>query len=415
MTRHTDVAIIGAGQAGLAMSRCLTLAGVNHLVLERGRIGERWRSERWPSLRLLTPNWMTRLPGLSAHFADPDGFMAASQFRELLERYASQHKAPVLSECEVVAVRRSDGGFQVASSAGEIRARAVVIATGACDRPNLPAWADALSPRVAQVTTDRYAGPRGVAPGGVLVVGASATGVQLAREIHASGRPVTLAVGRHVRTPRRYRGRDIYAWMDACGFLTDPRGDLPPARLRGQPSFQLIGDSQGRSLGLDRLAADGVRIVGRAQGGSDETVFLADDLRDQCAAAEARQRKVLRRIDEYIGRSGTVVPEEPEAWTAAPALPAAPTAIDLREARIATVVWATGYRRAYPWLHVPVLDEDGEIRNDGGETPAPGLYVLGLPFMRHRASALIDGVGRDAACLSQAIVRHLAGRMPAAA
>lgn len=415
MTRHTEVAIIGGGQAGLAMSRRLALAGVDHLILERGRIGERWRSERWPSLRLLTPNWMTRLPDLAARFPDPDGFMPASAFTGLLEGYAAQHRAPILTEREVIAVRLAPRGFEIATTAGALMARAVVVATGACDRPNVPAWARALSPRITQITTDRYAGPDALDPGGVLVVGASATGVQLAREIHASGRSVTLAVGRHVRTPRRYRGRDIYAWMDASGFLTDPRGDLPAARLRSQPSFQLVGDAQGRSLGLHELAAEGVRIVGRAQGAAGETVFLADDLPDQCAAAEARRRKVLRRIDDFIVQSRLATAEEPEAWAAPPELPAAATAIRLGSSGIRTVLWATGYRRSYPWLHIPVLDEAGEIRNEGGLTPVPGLYVLGLPFMRHRASALIDGVGRDAVQLSHAIVRDLAGRLPAAA
>lgn len=415
MPKHTDVAIIGAGQAGLAMSRSLHEAGIDHLVLERGRIGERWRSQRWPSLRLLTPNWMTRLPHMEAVVDDPDGFMPASGFTGLLERYAAESSAPVLEGCDVYGLRFTGGGFEIVTSTGGVRAASVVIASGACDRAKVPAWGRSLSSDILQVTTDRYTGPQELTSGGVLVVGASATGAQLAREIQASGRPVTLAVGRHVRTPRRYRGRDIYAWMDASGFLDDAPGDVPASRLQSQPSFQLVGDPQGRSLDLSGLASEGVQIVSRASDGAGHRVRLQDDLDQQCAAAEARRRKVLSRIDAFIERTAPDTPQEPEAWASPTALAEAPAELDLAAAGVRTIVWATGYRRSYPWLHVPVLDDNGEIQHRGGVTSIPGLYVLGMPFMRRRASALIDGVGRDVAELTPLIAHRLSARLRTAA
>lgn len=416
MTMRIDVAIIGAGQAGLAMSRCLTVAGIDHLLIERGRVGERWRSERWPSLRLLTPNWMTRLPGPVPDPSDPAGFMRSAAFVRLLEDYRSRISAPVIAETEVLSIAPGDRDYRVTTTSGSILARAVVIATGACDRPAVPAWSRALSPDLHQITPDRYRSADRLPDGGVLVVGASATGAQLARAIHRSGRAVTLAAGRHVRAPRRYRGRDIFEWLDASGFLADlTPEDADMRRLRSQPSLQLAGDHAEGELGLHRLSAEGIRIVGRAQAAAGTKIGFATDLPVQCAAAEARRQKLLARIDAHIEMAGLAAPSNATAWEPPGALPAAPSAIDLGAVGIRTIVWATGYRRLYPWLKLPVLDRDGEIVHRQGVTPAPGLFVLGLPFQRHRASAFIDGVGRDAEALATAISRHLKAPIPLAA
>lgn len=395
MPRHIDVAIIGGGQAGLAMSQVLSAAGTDHIVFERGHIGERWHAERWAGLKLLTPAWMTRLPGFRPPVMDPQDFMPASTFACELRAYARHWDMPVLCETHVLSLAASDRRFAISTSAGDWSARAVVIATGACDQPAVPVWAETLSPTLHQVTPSTYRHPRLLPAGGVLVVGASATGVQLAEEIQRSGRQVTLAAGRHVSAPRTYRGRDIYEWLEACDFFRDlPSGD--PARLRTQPSFQLIGSTDRRDLDLAHLISQGVRVVGRAEGGRDYRVFLKPDLEMQCAAAEARRHKLLQRIDCHIAEAGAEVASDPAAWAQMPALPASPGHLDLRRQDIRTIVWATGYRRRYPWLRVPVLDADGEIRQCGGVTPVTGLFTLGLPFMRRRGSAMIDGVGRDA-------------------
>jgi putative flavoprotein involved in K+ transport len=411
---RSDVAIIGAGQAGLAMSACLTARGIEHVLLERGRIGERWRSERWDSLKLLTPNWMTRLPGHAYRGPDPDGFMSKVAVTRLLEEYAFRIDAPISERTRVLRVSAASGGYLVATDRGTWWARAVVVATGACHGGAVPAWARALPRRIHQVVPERYRRPGELPRGGVLVVGASATGVQLAEEIHASGRPVTLAVGNHVRLPRRYRGRDIMHWMDASGLLDERAEQVPDiTAARRQPSLQLVG-RPGASLDLPRLASLGVSLVGRALDVSGERLALADDFRRQCAAAERRRRRLLARIDAHIARSGIAAPDDPAAWRTPAVAEAARDVLDLRAAGIETVLWATGYRRDYPWLDVPVLDAAGELSHRGGVTPAPGLYALGLRFQRRRNSSFLDGVGRDAEELADDIARHLC-RSPARA
>ena len=238
--RKTDVIIIGGGQAGLAMSRSLALRNIDHVVLERARIGERWYSERWRSLRLLTTSAMSALPGLPHDGNDRDAFMPASAFAAYLDRYARTMKSPIMNGVEVTEVEPAVAGYRVSTTAGEWRSRAVVVATGACETPFRPAMAQALATSILQVSPADYWEPDQLPEGGVLVVGASSTGSQLAEEIHESGRPVTLAVGDHTRVPRRYRGRDIYAWMETAGILDDPAlegGNLDAARR--QPSLQL--------------------------------------------------------------------------------------------------------------------------------------------------------------------------------
>jgi putative flavoprotein involved in K+ transport len=414
MTR-TDVLIIGAGQAGLAMSACLAARGVEHVLLERGRVAERWRSERWDSLRLLTPNWMTRLPGHRYRDGVPEGFMHRDAVVALLDRYRRRIAAPVEERTRVLRLAQEADGFAVATDRGAWRARAVVVANGACDGASVPGWARTLPDRIRQVVPESYRRPAELPAGGVLVVGASATGAQLAEELHLSGRPVTLAVGSHVRLPRRYRGRDIMEWMDAAGLL-DERAEAVPdlAAARRQPSLQLVGRPRG-ALDLGHLAGLGVAITGRALGVQGERLTLATDLAAQIAAAERRRRRVLARIDTHIAAAGIAAPEEPGAWEP-PALSGRPrTGLDLRAAGIATVVWATGFRRDYSWLGVPVLDAAGELVHDRGVTPAPGLYALGLRFLRRRSSSFIDGVGRDAEELAAEVALRLRHRPARAA
>lgn len=408
MAHHTDVLIIGAGQAGLAMSHCLTEAGIDHVLIERGDVGERWRSERWHSLRLLTPNWMTRLPGYRYAGSDPDGFMRRAEVVRFLATYGHSFGAPVVAQTRVIALSRVGESYRIRTDRGDWTARSVVVATGACDRPRMPDFASDLPRDIVQVVPEGYCRPDNLPVGGVLVVGASATGTQLADEIHRSGRPVTLAAGRHVRVPRTYRGRDIMEWLDACGFLGEGRApDSNGLQLSRQPSLQLVGHPDRRSLDLPGLAERGVRVVGHAITASGSRIRIAPDLPQQCAAAEGRRRKLLARIDCYVSRSGLDAPDDPMAWTPPDHVGHHITCLNLRAAGIRTVVWATGYRRSYPWLDIPVLDETGEIRNIGGVTPAPGLFVLGLPFMRRRSSTFIDGVGRDAEELSIEVARHL--------
>ena len=405
--QNSDVIIIGGGQAGLAMSRSLSVLGIDHVVLERGRIGERWHSERWKSLHLLSTNALSALPGLP-HNGDPDAFMPANAFAAYLQTYAQTMDVPVICGVEVTKVEPVARGYRVSTSAGQWFARSVIVATGACDTPSRPAMAGALASSIVQIDPTAYWEPEQLPKGGVLVVGASSTGVQLAEEIHASGRPVVLAVGDHTRAPRRYRGRDIYAWMDAAGILDDPAhegGNLAAARR--QPSLQLVGSPDNRDIDLGILSRQGVRLVGRLAAVDGSKAGFSGDLERTTAASHERMVRILDRIDDCIERNKLDVPAaDPTARI--PFITASePLTLDLQQERIAAVVWATGYVRRYPWLKAPVLDSHGEMIHRGGITTSPGLFVLGLTFLRRRRSPFIDGCGIDAEELAPFVKDHL--------
>jgi putative flavoprotein involved in K+ transport len=407
----TSVVIIGAGQAGLAMSRCLSEHRIEHVVLERGSVAERWRQHGWDSLRLLTPNWMTRLPGFAYRGDEPDSFMTVTDLIALLEQYAAESRAPVVHDREVLSVERNGDAFDVATTADTWRASAVVIATGYCDRPAVPSVSRKLASWVQQITPAEYRSPHLLPPYGVLIVGASSTGVQIADEIQRSGRQVVLAVGRHTRLPRRYRGRDILWWLDQLGVLSQEASTVHDLAVsRSQPSLQLIGRPGHSNLDLEILHRQGIRLAGRVVDMKDTTISFADDLISTTAAADIKMATVLLRIDEFIRQRRLDVEK------AAPFVPTwavaadAPTRIDLGAERIGAVIWATGYRRDYPWLRVPILDSLGEIQHRSGVTPARGLYVLGLNFQRRRHSSFIDGVGDDASYLAQQIATQLSAQ-----
>ena len=418
LARRIEAVVIGAGQAGLAISRCLSARGIGHVVLERGRVAERWRSERWDSLTLLTPNWQSRLPAFSYAGPDPDGFMTMPEVIEYFERYARSFSAPVESDTSVLDVTATPGGFRVDSTSGVWQASTLVIATGHCDVPYVPPSARQLPRGIFQITPSSYRHPGQLPAGGVLVVGASASGIQLADEIHLSGRPVTLAAGAHTRVPRTYRGRDIMWWLDRAGVLHETMDQVYDVDIsRDQPSLQLVGRPDHATLDLLILQEKGVRVVGRLMDADGHRVRLADDLIRTTVAADVKLAALLQRLDQFAERSGigeAVDPPEPftPIW---PAFAQAPPTLDLRAEGIHSVVWATGYRREYPWLKVPVLDRRGEIRHTGGVTDHPGLYVIGLHFLRRRHSNFIDGVGADAFALSGHVADHLKARRRAIA
>jgi len=417
--KRTEVLIIGGGQAGLAMSRALSDRDIRHVVLERGRVAERWRSERWDSLTLLTPNWQSRLPGYSYTGSDPDGYMSIPEVIQYLQGYADSFRAPVETDTTVVSVERQPGGYLVKTNRGDWSAASVVIATGDCDVPRVPAMANDLPVDIHQVVPSSYKNPDQLPASGVLVVGASATGVQLADEIHRSGRPVTLAVGRHTRLPRRYRGRDILWWLDAMG-LFDQKADgvFDIDVSRRQPSLQLNGRRQ-QPVDLLALAHRGVRLRGRVTSVQGSRVDFRDDLLATVASADVKLWDLLSRIDAFVEERGMEDQVDPPRVfrPLTPAIDARyPTRLDLERENIGSVVWATGFRREYPWLHVPILDERGEIRHRQGITSSEGLYVMGLRFLRRRKSSFIDGVGPDALELSAHIAERLvAGRASAIA
>jgi putative flavoprotein involved in K+ transport len=404
-----ETLIVGAGQAGLAVSRCLTGQGADHVVVERGRIAERWRSSRWESLRLISPSWMSRLPAWSYPGPDPDGYMAAPDLVSYLEDYAASFTAPVHENTTVDLVEASGGGLRVVTDQRTWLARNVVVATGTENLAYLPPAASRIDPAIHQLTAGRYRGPDRVPGGGVLVVGASASGAQIAEELRRAGRPVVVSVGQHARLPRSYRGRDILWWMDRVGVLGQTIDQVHDARsARRAPSLQLSG--RGRPVGLEALAAGGVRLAGRLVAADGQRLSFADDLPATTGAAQARLERLLRTIDAHITHSGeecTSPADPPPLFTA----PAGPATLDLRRAGIGTVIWATGYRPAYPWLRVPALDRHGEIGHRRGVTRVPGLYVLGLKFLHRRDSSFVGGVGRDAQFVAAHLTRRMASRL----
>ncbi|HZI43826.1 MAG TPA: NAD(P)-binding domain-containing protein [Ilumatobacter sp.] len=409
--RTTNTMIIGGGQAGLALSHCLTTLGRDHLVLERGRVAERWRSARWDSLRLLTPNWMTRLPGYSYDGPDQDGFMTAGEVVGFFEDYAESFDAPVRDSTAVRRVAPCGDLFVIETDDGPFLARNVVIATGWCDQDAVPAMATNISSRINQVVPSRYRNPDDLPAGGVLVVGASATGVQLAQELHLSGRPVTLAIGTHSRMPRTYRGMDSYWWLELLGALDRTIDDVgDPLAARREPSLQLVGSPEGSTLDLATLQTIGVRLVGRLQAIDGGRATFAPNLNAIVADTDRRMHRVLDRVDDAVERlslsAEMLAPDRP--GRVAPVSPIA--SLDLHAAGITSVVWATGYRRRYDWIELPILDQHGEIVQYRGVTPTPGVYVLGQRFQHYRSSNFIDGVGRDALAVAEHITATPARR-----
>jgi putative flavoprotein involved in K+ transport len=408
-----DTLVIGAGHAGLATSRLLTGAGRDHVVLERGQVGERWRSERWDSLHLLTPNWMLQLAGSRYGGPDPDGYTPAAGFVEMLEEYAGSFAAPVVEGTTVEEVRASGRGtsrYTVTTDAGTWHARDLVIATGASGRPVLPTGLEHPTVGPAQVLPARdYRNPGQLMPGGVLVVGASASGVQIADELARSGRRVTLAVGRHTRMPRTYRGLDIYWWLDATGRLSrtiDERSDRDAARQ--EASLQLIGRRHGdrpdSSVDLAALQQRGVRLAGRLVEVSGGVVHFADDLRRKVTEAQSAMHRFLDAVDQFIHASRLT----DEVWPAVRPRPvpvsASPTRLDLHAEGITTVVVAAGYRPHHPWLRLPVVAGDGSIVQRRGRTDLPGVYTVGQRFQHRRDSAIIRGAKFDAAAVVSQIM-----------
>ena len=391
-------------------------------MFERGEVANSWRRERWDSLRLLTPNWQSRLPGLRYEGPDPDGYMTMQEVTELVERLAKVPGAPVRTGTNVTSVRRADDGYHVATNRGKIRCRAVVIASGACNQPAVPAFSGAVPESVEQLTPFGYRHPGQLPDGGVLVVGASATGVQLAAELHRSGRPVTLSVGEHVRLPRTYRGRDVLWWMDASGVWDQRYDEVEDlTRARRLPSPQLVGTPERTTLDLNALASMGVELVGRWAAVRDGSALFSGGLRNVFSLADLKMNRLLGTFDEWAltkwaltkwaqtsGRDAEVGPPERFPPTRVPE--STRLQLDLGSGEIRSVVWATGFRPEYGWLDVPVVDAKGQLRHEGGVAARPGLYALGLPVLRRRRSTFMCGIEDDAREVIEHLARYLAAR-----
>jgi len=410
LPEHTTTVVIGAGHAGLAASHFLSERAIDHLVLERGEVANSWRRERWDSLRLLTPNWQSRLPGHRYGGPDPDGYMTMGEVVEFIDRFAALSRAPVRTGTTVTSLRRTDDGYHVTTDRGEIGCRTVVIASGACNRPAVPRLSEAVPAAVEQVTPFGYRGADRLPDGGVLVVGASATGVQLAAELQRSGRQVTLSTGEHVRLPRMYRGRDVLWWMDAAGVWDQRYDEVPDlTRARRLASPQLAGTPTRATLDINALTRMGVELVGRSAAVRDGEMLFSGGLRAVISLADLKMARLLNTFDEWALASGQdVKPSERFEHTHVPA--STRLRLDLRGGAIRTIVWATGFRPDYTWLEVPVVNEKGHLNHDGGVVDSPGLYALGLPVLRRRKSTFIHGIEDDAREVIDHLTRYLATR-----
>ena len=403
--KRISTIVIGAGQAGLATSRCLTEHGVPHVVLERGELANSWKTERWESLRLLTPNWQSRLPEHRYSGPDPDGFMSMPDIVRFLETYAAASRAPVETRVSVTSLTAHGYGYRITTDKGCWQADHVVIATGACNIASVPSIANALPAQVAQLTPIDYKTPSQMRPGGVLVVGGSATGVQLAAELRSAGHDVILSTGEHIRMPRHYRGHDIQWWMEVTGLHSTPISEVDDIdRVRRLPSLQLAGSKGPKFADLNALQAQGVEITGRLAAVQDGVAMFSGALANHCALSDLKMNRLLESLDTWAEANAPAGLPPPERFgpTRVPDMPR--LSLDLNSGRITTVLWATGYCPDHRWIDLPVFDRKGRLAHDGGAV-APGLYVLGLPFLRRRNSALIDGVGEDARHISDCIDR----------
>ncbi len=408
----TATVVVGAGHSGLAVSRRLTERSIDHVVIERGEVANSWRTQRWDSLRLLTPNWQSRLPGYSYGDnggGDADGYMSMPEVVGFMSDYARLIDAPICTGTTVASVRPQGAGYIVDTDRGRWECDTVVLASGGFNVAKIPELGGAPPAGIAALSAFEYRNPDRLAPGGVLVVGASATGVQIADEVHRSGRPVTVAVGEHVRMPRLYRGRDVLWWMERSGLFDERYDEVDDVvRVRRTPSPQLVGTPQRVTLDLNALTDQGVRLVGRLAALRGSEALLSGSLANKCELADLKQGRLLDTFDEWAAASGLDEVGPPERFAPTRVQPSPPLKLDLARGEISTIIWAAGFKPDYSWLDVGVLDHKGQIRHDGGVvTESPGLYVIGLNFLRRRKSSFICGAADD----SQDLVSHLAAHL----
>ena len=397
MSQHFDTLIVGGGQAGLATSYHLARQGRSHRVLERGDIpAPVWRDDRWDSFTLVTPNWDFRLPGLEQVGAEAGDFLPRADIVRTFADYAQRHALPLQFGTEVSAVEADPAGFRVRTSSGDYTARNVVIATGLFQFPRPHAMAARLAPEITQIHSGAYRNPAALAPGAVLVVGSSQSGCQIADELNRAGRTVYLCVGPHDRAPRRYRGKDIFEWMRLSGLAEQTVDSLVDPKLKFAPNPIMAGRQDG-SLNVHQFARNGVQLLGSLRDIDGTTLQLAADLHDNLAGTDQREAALLGRLDLLIEKLGLDLP--PESLPRLEDGYRAPLRehLDLAEAGVTTLIWATGYGFSFDLVRFPVFDADGYPLQQRGATAQPGLYFVGLPWLHNKRSGLLSGVGDDAA------------------
>jgi putative flavoprotein involved in K+ transport len=408
MTQHVRVAVIGGSQAGLSMSYYLSENGIDHVVLEKNRIGHSWRTQRWDSFCLVTPNWQCKLPGFPYPGNDPDGFMVRDDIVGYVEAYAKRINAPIHEGVAVTHLTRDGDGFLVDTTAGTWTADAVVLAVGGYHQPNIPRLAERLPASITQIHSSTYRNSRQLPPGDVMVVGSGQSGCQIAEDLHLDGRKVHLVVGSAPRCPRGYRGKDAVDWLADLGQYDLPVDQHPmKEKVRKKANHYLTGRDGGHDIDLRAFALQGMALYGRLTDMTEGKLRFGDDLRKNLDSADASYNNICAMIDKYIDGEGITAPpghRYTPVWQ--PDRPV--TELDPVAAGITSIVWSTGFRSDWSWIDLPIFDGAGYPTHRRGVTSMPGVYVLGLPWLYTWGSGRFVGVGRDAGYLAERIVEHLA-------
>jgi putative flavoprotein involved in K+ transport len=406
MNERFDTVVIGGGQAGLAVGYYLTQQNREYIIIEKCRVGEAWRSAKWDSFSLVSPNWTVRLPGFAYEGNDPDGFLTRNEVVRYLEDYVRLFNPPVRTGVEVTCIQGDEGGFAIETNAGKFQAANVVVATGAFQKPKIPAFSSKIAPHILQIHSSQYRNPQALPPGAVLVVGSGQSGCQIAEELYKQGRKVYLSTGKAVRMPRRYRGKDIFWWGDQTGIFDRTVDKLPSPEERFSANPQLTGRDGGRTLNLHQFALDGVTLLGRLKDADGSKVFIAGDLMDNLAAADKAIAEFKKNIDNFVQQTGMQVPEEHEPELRAGYESGIITELDLDTAGITSVIWSAGYSFDFSWIKFPIFDDFGHPVQERGVTAQPGLYFIGLQWLHKLKSSLFLGLAEDAAHIAAQIVRR---------
>lgn len=406
MLEAVNTLVIGAGQAGLATSYYLTQQKRQHLVLEKRRVGEAWRSEKWDSFTLVTPNWTVRLPGFPYSGTEPDGYMSGAEVVAYLEAYTRLFEPPVRVGIEALTVEGGAHNFIVTTNEGVIQAENLVIATGSFQKPKIPPFAAQIAPHVTQIHSSQYRNPDALPAGAVLVVGSGQSGCQITDELYHAGRKVYFSIGSAGRAPRRYRGEDIFRWLETLGFFNRTVDKLPSPTARFAANPQASGRDGGRSINLHQFVLDGVTLVGHLKNASGSQVFFADDLKESLTRSDKFCDDLKLGVDNFILKNGLQAPSPDDVQLRAAYDSAEVTELDLDLAGISTIVWAAGYSFDYSYIHFPIFDEFGYPVQQRGVTSQPGLYFVGLQWLHTGKSSLLLGVGEDAAYIAAQIAEH---------
>jgi putative flavoprotein involved in K+ transport len=399
MKEYADTIVVGGGQAGLAVSYYLTQQGRSHLVLEQSsQPANAWRNQRWDTFTFVTPNWMTRLPGANYHGTDPDGFMSRSEIVTFFEQYVERFKLPVRYDIQVTEIEQDTGsqGYTITTSKGVFRSANVVIATGLFQKPKIPAFRAEFPAEITQLHSSKYRNPDLLANGGVLVIGSGQSGCQIAEELNRAGRKVYLSVGSTGRAPRRYRGKDIFGWLNEIGLANRTVNQLKSPRDKFKSNPHLSGTAGGHSVNLHQFARDGVVLLGHIAGLKSTRLYIASDLRENLAKADQFETDLIKTIDGYIEKNVVDVPKEELSQLRDGYDAELIREIDLTSAGIQSVIWATGFTFDFSLVGLPVSDSDGYPMQTRGITQYPGLYFVGLPWIHNAKSGLLFGVGEDA-------------------